>query len=351
MSTKESRRYYVDLLKIMAIVFVIYNHTGNMGFLAYSHQNNLIIKIFQIILAIVCKSAVPIFFMCSGALILNRNISKVKLSKKILKYIICLLSFSLGYYLYLSFKNGTAVNIEWLLRYIYHNVNFSYSGCYWFIYAYIAFLVMAPILKIISDNINENDILYLIVIYILFCCCIPVIEKIFNLGSFAVEVPVLTTTIIYPIIGAYFDKNNFFDKKILFKISNLKLMVIGSFIFAFISVCIILKDLNNSVVSEKYLSLAVLMISMLLFCLMKKYFYNFVCKKKYVEWLIKNISNCVFGIFLVHGFVMNEISVFLNSNLNYINYFGSLTETIIVFFSSFVISLILNKIPLIKKIM
>ena len=40
---------HIDFIKILAILLVIFIHTGNEGFLAYQKQSNLFIQIFQII--------------------------------------------------------------------------------------------------------------------------------------------------------------------------------------------------------------------------------------------------------------------------------------------------------------
>ena len=95
------RKIHIDFIKILAILLVIFIHTGNEGFLAYQKQSNLFIQIFQLFLTSFCKIAVPLYFMCSGALLLGKEESIQKLWKKrVLKYIIITIVFTLFYYIF-----------------------------------------------------------------------------------------------------------------------------------------------------------------------------------------------------------------------------------------------------------
>lgn len=67
------RKKYLDLVKTLAIAFVIYNHTGQEGFLSFIPWGNTFSSILKVILSVLCKTAVPLFFMCSGALLLSKE--------------------------------------------------------------------------------------------------------------------------------------------------------------------------------------------------------------------------------------------------------------------------------------
>lgn len=69
---EKSRKIYIDIIKIVAILLVIFNHTGESGFLAYQKQGNIYIQIIEMCITSFCKIAVPLYFMCSGALLLGK---------------------------------------------------------------------------------------------------------------------------------------------------------------------------------------------------------------------------------------------------------------------------------------
>ena len=94
---------YLEIMRIIAAFFVIFNHTGAIGggFELFIDQPLGSLRYWlYLLISICCKFAVPIFFMISGALLLARNEPiKVVLKKRLLPICIALLVFSFGYYL------------------------------------------------------------------------------------------------------------------------------------------------------------------------------------------------------------------------------------------------------------
>ena len=80
---QQNNRYeYLDVLRIIAIVFVLFNHTNGYGFFLFSTVENTGAYIISLILSVVCKCAVPIFFMVSGRLLMEREESLRIILKK-----------------------------------------------------------------------------------------------------------------------------------------------------------------------------------------------------------------------------------------------------------------------------
>jgi len=79
----KSRKYHIDVIKIFAIFMVVYNHTGDFGFLAYQQEGPVLLQMMQMIPSIVCKTAVPLFYMCTGALLLGKEESLNRIRKGI----------------------------------------------------------------------------------------------------------------------------------------------------------------------------------------------------------------------------------------------------------------------------
>ena len=70
---KEKRLDY-ELMRILAIFLVVFNHTENRGFFLYQVPGcSGINAILSLLLATVCKIAVPLFLMISGGLLFLRQ--------------------------------------------------------------------------------------------------------------------------------------------------------------------------------------------------------------------------------------------------------------------------------------
>jgi surface polysaccharide O-acyltransferase-like enzyme len=65
--TTAGRQLHMDILRIIAILFVLYNHTNERGYSLYAFPSSGILHIFYIVVAALIAVAVPIFFMISGA--------------------------------------------------------------------------------------------------------------------------------------------------------------------------------------------------------------------------------------------------------------------------------------------
>lgn len=68
----KSRLLYLDILKILAIIMVLYNHRSTYSIAANYIGYGLKPIIIQI-LATLCRCGVPLFFMASGALLLRKE--------------------------------------------------------------------------------------------------------------------------------------------------------------------------------------------------------------------------------------------------------------------------------------
>lgn len=71
--SKGKRRLDIECMRILAAFFVIFNHTETTGFFLFSYYDTHGIRYWlYLFISIFCKFSVPLFFMISGALMLNR---------------------------------------------------------------------------------------------------------------------------------------------------------------------------------------------------------------------------------------------------------------------------------------
>ena len=110
----------------------------------------------------VCKGAVPLFFMVSGALLLGKNESgKDLFQKRILRMILVIVIFSFLYYMKLVLKGERPfAPFSFLLSLPTDLVYLPY----WFLYSYLGVLTILPILRPLAQNMSKNTFWYLIIL-------------------------------------------------------------------------------------------------------------------------------------------------------------------------------------------
>ena len=73
------KKYYLEAVRITAVLLVMYNHSAPFMSFATQHGVQYAVSFF---LSLVCKAAVPLFYMVSGALLLGKNESCGELARK-----------------------------------------------------------------------------------------------------------------------------------------------------------------------------------------------------------------------------------------------------------------------------
>ena len=97
---------YIELLRIIAIFLVMFNHTWVYGFSYFNQCVGTPWYWFYLFWSILVKIDVPLFFMISGALLLKKEEESVTVlyKKRVSKIIIALSLFSFISYLFLIYK-------------------------------------------------------------------------------------------------------------------------------------------------------------------------------------------------------------------------------------------------------
>ena len=174
---------HIEIIRIIAAFLVIFNHTGSKGyFLFASYPFGTLPYFIYMSLTVFCKVAVPLFFMISGALLLKKDIPIKKIFKtKILKILIVLLIFSAIYYvrLYLLDYSKKFSILDFLARLYQGNIVVPY----WYLYAYISFLIALPFLRSMVKSLPKYGYIYLFILSIIFTSMLPCLEYLFSHGN------------------------------------------------------------------------------------------------------------------------------------------------------------------------
>lgn len=195
----KNKRISLEVLRIIAICMVIYNHTGENGFEMFRTVYGTPLWYLVILLDVVSKAGVPLFFMISGVLLLDKKETLKELFiKRILRYVVIIVLFSFIYYIRLYIHHPEyGFSIKFFIKYIYST---PFIIPYWFLYNYLSFLIILPVLRAVVKNLNENEYLWILGFSVLLWMS-PVWEKIFNFNPIGISNGLNVSFVLFPILG------------------------------------------------------------------------------------------------------------------------------------------------------
>lgn len=173
-------KVYLDILRIIAIFLVVYNHTPGFYLPPYSNWSDM--GYYSMLLqSEITKMAVPLFLMVSGALLLHKEESILELFKKrILRFVAVLLIIALiQYSLYCHWEKEGVFDIHFFISKLYSgSIGWNKFHANWFLFAYLGILLLLPLLRITAKGISHRVFIYLLGLQTILCCIIPLISMI-----------------------------------------------------------------------------------------------------------------------------------------------------------------------------
>ena len=346
------RLLHLDLLRLVAILFVIFNHTGDRGYFLFADKMGSGLYFPYMAASVLCKVAVPIFFMISGALLLPKQESLGKLfSKRILRMVAVLVLISVPYYVWLHRAEG--LSLSSFLTYIYGK---SASTSLWYLYSYIALLLMMPFLRSMVKGMQEKDFRYLFAGYILVFGVMPCLEFCLLRGNVTFHesfnpVLFLTPNIFYALAGYYLEhvmdhqKNR--KRKIVMGIAlSVAALAITCFMTHYQTV--VLDDWGTEEL-ERFFNCFICIPAMTLYMIMK--YAGEKIRSARMEKLLPVLGGTVFGIYLTEKFA-RALTDFVYVRMAPIvgSFAAALIWVFAAFASSFVIVALVKHTPVIKKV-
>ncbi len=294
------REVYIDILRIIAVFFVIFTHTGNFGSKLYIMDEYIEKKpeLYFYILADVFRCInIPLFLMISGTVMLHKRYSHRQVLKKSLRYAVITIIVSYVYYLWRGFS---PVDLICFLRLLWSDEVF---GLMWFMYAYIGLLLVTPALQKMVAEFEKADYIYFIILGIIVKSILPLLSFIFGWNGFGIYIDLLTDMVFYPIAGAFL--GHIENKEI--KKKHMLLMAVICILSLVINVGMVrIEYLRCGEYSEKYLFCMSTISSMALFVIVRK-----ICSQIEFTGVLKRIlnecGNCVFGTYLISMLVQNNV--------------------------------------------
>lgn len=337
---KSKRVIYIDVIRVVAMILVVLAHScsfriGNPdGSLSWG-GSNVIVGITEV--------AVPMFFMISGATILNskKTYSVSYLFKhRLVRVVVPFVLWSI-----ISAYPGSKVDGVFNLHQFMVTVALIFHQpvliSYWFIYSLFGLYLISPFLKLLVDKMDKSLLNYLLWLWMVMNVFLPAVVQftperignIFNLYSMA--------QIILSSYLGYFILGYLMTKDVKLKATQPQYLILLLVLFVIKVVVRFIPSHSPLFFLNIVSPLTTPIISTLLFLILKEHegrYSNGFSK------VIEFIAPLTYGIYLIHGLAINVVVKFVNS-ANYLGVFiiGLILSTVIIY--------VLHKIPIVKNLL
>lgn len=332
-----------DYLRVMTAFAVVFLHTAApylYDFNTLSTPNWMAVNIYDSI----SRWCVPIFFMLSGAFLLNpkrEETLKVLYTKRVMKLLIPLIAWSIIYYIYTALLQSN-FSLEHFVRDFLNNETFFHL---WFLYILIGLYVLIPILRMITRQASQKMLLYILLLWFIQTPLKELLNHYFHLDIYF-DIPV-GKYLGFFLLGYY-----------LMTYEIPKKTRILSYILAVISLFVTIYGTYVGTFDHEgrfygfyyyYLRPNVIFMAIAVFILFK---YSHI---SIAPTITKKIDGQSFGIYLVHALLLKEFTRLLHlltgheylfSNL----YINTIVVAVFIFILSYFVSKWIRRIPVIKNI-
>ncbi|ANU13971.1 membrane protein [Planococcus halocryophilus Or1] len=338
-----TRRYdYMDWLRAISIFVVVGIHVVSK--IINSTTTDDWIWHFANIFDAGLRWCVPVFFMLSGALLLTRgkeeSVSEF-LKKRLSKIVIPLIFWSIIYTLYNIFELEESYTVyEIIVQFLTDDIYYHL----WFLYTITGLYIMTPFLKLLVQHMDKKTFQALLLFWVIFSSFLPFLPKFFDF-EVAFSAGLFEPYIGYFLLGAYL---------VLYPVPKKYLPTLG--ILALISYIL-------TVWGTYYLNIGQpvgefdeffyehyrpnnLLITLFIFI-----GFQHMANKIKSNALVTRISTATFGIYIIHPIIQIYLNKFFGLNETTLNPIISVPLVWIIIFSiSFGIILVMQKLPIMKRL-
>ena len=338
------RKYHLEAARILAMPLVMFNHSP--AYLAFQTTEGAD-HVLSLCLSIVCKAAVPLFLMISGALLLGKEESLPRIfRKRVSRIAIVLVLVSFLYYLKLVARGEALFSVSGFVKGILTRPVFL---PYWYLYMYLGFLGMLPFMRAVAMHMTKDLFLYLLALWFVFGVVLQVVGHTtgwWYSGYFDLHV-LFADVVFYPLAGYGFERflpemNKQENICFSFPVRNLFLLAAVA-----VSAFLVRREyLETGAYTETCFVVAISVITLALYLDCRGAWGS--CRSKRVQRALVFCGDKVFGIYLLEGFlgtggamdaVARALSPFMGLVLAY------LAEILLIFLIRLAVISILKKIP------
>ena len=338
----QGKKVYIEMIRIIAVVCIIFNHTDGTQY--YRATSNIVTWLYSMTGTILCRMGVPLFFMISGALLLEKKESVKQLfRKRIGRIVVVLLGVSLFYYSMDIVRYGMekASIADFVEKFLTNGIRESL----WFLYAYLGMLMILPFFQKMILNIDGALIKYLLLLKVVYDIGMLSIQIFFQVHIY-LDLGFVGDNICYMILGWYLDKDpdHIFEK---LKTWKTLLFLVASIVINIVIMYVIFR-LKGQYDVLGFDLLTVIMVPC--FWLLVKKVTDNISQDGRTGRTILNIGSCVFGIYLLDNFCRWQwLSLYLKLCEKTVGVVACSAYVGVVFLTGLLYSRILRRLPIVKK--
>lgn len=346
MSTIKSRKTFLDLLRIIACFFVIVNHTNSNIFLSTTPQS--LTWFVSLTYFFISKIAVPIFFMISGYLLLNKIDDYKKYIQRIFRIVIVLIGCGFIYAIHHTCYMNPNPSFTYALQQFLSVYTIPPTNTLWYLYTYLGILFMLPFLQKMASVMTKCDYYIFFAISGLFCSILPILNHYFPqiIVSSYFQLPLFGAFICLLLIGQYFSRFGIKNTRCGFCISCVLfvLMVVFNVIATYFEYR---KSSSSYLFFDNRIFFPILLQSVCVF-----YLISFVKVSEKLAKIISYIGSCTFGIYLLSDISIDLLAPIYVIASTYMHpFFAVIIYEICIFILGLIVVALLKKISFIKKVL
>lgn len=340
----KNKLQYLSFLNVVSCVAVVMLHTNGV-FWTFSNEKYWMTAN---VIESVMYFAVPIFFMISGATLIDyrdRYSTTQFFEKRIKKTVVPFIFWNLFGLIYMINKYPNDSSNFDVIKIIYKFLNAQIITIYWFFIPLFSIYISIPILSLIKKEQRKKWYLYLAVMSFITIYLLPFLCSLIKIPyNSSLEIGVGSGYILYVIVG-YLINNYEISKKVRMGIYLLSLIGLSLHLFG----TYYLSINSNKIIDifKGYHNVPCFIYSLGIFV-----FFKYLRVPKRLEIIFEkvcNLSRYTFGTYLLHFFVIDTLLQIFKLNI-YSIYFRVITP-FVVFIICIVIIKIVKKVPLLRGVL
>lgn len=337
----KSKILYIELLNIVACFFVVLMHCTGVVFDFQSNKSWFVAMTLQTI----AHAAIPVFFMCTGATLLNYNekySTREYAWKRIKRVFIPFLIWTAIYILWRTKIGELQVNgIKDLLAILLNN---KVEYIFWYFYALIPIYLFIPILSRFMQKKNVKYILYYLALCGVMTVFLPALSHYFQLGVTPFSYLTYAQGFIAFLLLGWLLSNYSIKREwrmviYTFGILGGLTMFLGTYFWNYNNP----SDALNTYYMG-YQSLGCYAMGISLFLLFKNMDWTFIEKNKFVQILVHELAQASLGIYFIQMIVIYYFNKIVKWNFYSVKYM--VLGTIAIYLISAILVCLFRKIGL-----
>lgn len=335
---KEGQIQYLNILRILAIIFVIIVHVIN-PYITNDYYIGTKAWLLCDILDGFARTGVPLFFMISGFLLFSSEKTldfllfyKKRLSKIVLPFLL----WDMVYYVYTAILSKSKLDIIAFFKQLLNNGSFYHL---WFVYSLLGIYLLLPFLKRITDHCSKRQQIWFLLLIAFTGTIRPFINRVTGLNVYLFA-PLVESYIAYFVLGYILGKYELPKKArliiYLLGIAGFFINVVGNYLLSSHDHIDLLFNSGYDITAFFRAS------AIFVYFKQRKDFTN----KKIIYW-VSRLSGIIYTVYLCHALILDilEKNLTLSTPVQYI--VANFSITVLVSFTG---AILLSKIKYLRKL-